>query len=309
MRLKDGVTACTYYKELLLTQVNMTYDNINIINKAFDFSGLNREATLFLPIGNLNSVTDLVFTFYTRPSYILASSPQNLGGGENFHFYLNGKDITVGIKKGLVKNLKLIDKDKLEQQYLQGAKTYCDYVTAFESYRDQYKNEFENAKNYIKGIDIEKTFEQIGSRKMGISGNLHIINFIYRFIEIKALSMDEVLADSGLSTAINYKKGNSIVIQVSQGPSPTLVGFDPSEYIPAGSIELNLNVQTVNPLEKPLKDIFNRLTQLQMQLENQRVNYLNPLYDVTAKIDTDLNLSSERILKELTQIETNISNL
>lgn len=76
-----------------------------MVSKTYDFSGLNREAHLFVPALSFNKVIDLKFAFYIRPSYILASGPQQLGGGENYHFYLNGNDITTGIKKCLIKHL------------------------------------------------------------------------------------------------------------------------------------------------------------------------------------------------------------
>ncbi len=91
-----------------------------------------------------------------------------------------------------------------------------------------------------------------------------------------------------------------IMLQMSQGASPTLFpNVGRFIYIPFGSLELHLSILTVNPLEKPLKDIFTRLTELQKQLDGQRTTYLNPIHDVTSKIDKDLAMSSDRILMEL----------
>ena len=286
----------------------MIYDNIQTISKTYDFSGLNREAHLFFPALGQNKINDLKFSFYIRPSYILASGPQHLGGGENYHFYFNGTDITPGIKKCLIRHLTAVDKSKLKEQYLMGAKSYYDYVMYFGVYNEQYKDEFEVAKQYINTIDIAKTLEELGSRKVGISGNLHILNFMYRFISIPCLSMVDVCKEAGLDFE-QMIKNRDLVIQMSQGPSPTLFANEIGSYIPAGSLEFHLNVQTVNPLEKPLKDIFTRLTELQKQLDGQRTTYLNPLYDVTNKIEKDLAMSSDRILLELKQIETNINNI
>lgn len=68
----------------------MSYDNIHISSRTYDFYGLNREVHLFVLTLELHKINDFKFSFYIRPSYILASAPQQLGGGENYHFYLNG---------------------------------------------------------------------------------------------------------------------------------------------------------------------------------------------------------------------------
>jgi len=286
----------------------MNYDNTHIINRTFDFSPLYREVTILVSLKSLSIFKDVEFTFHTRPSYLLSSSAQNFGGAEDLNFYINGFNTTEGLKKVLISRLKKMSKEKLTEQYLNGAKTYCNYINSFDFLQEQYKNEYEVAKSFISNIDISSAFEKIGNRKIGISGNLHFVNYLYRYIEIEPISFSEIISESGISIDEVYKK-NNLIIQISQGLSPTMNGFDPKNYIPAGSIELNLFVRTENPLEKPLKDIFSRLTLLQKQLEMQRTNYLNPLSDTTTKVENDLKLASNRILKELSQITENINEI
>ncbi len=84
------------------------YTTIHSISGTYDFSGLNREAHLFIPTMGLNKINDISLTLYIRPSYLLASAPQHLGGGEDYHVYFNGNDITSGIKKCLIKHLTAI---------------------------------------------------------------------------------------------------------------------------------------------------------------------------------------------------------
>ncbi|MBP9792884.1 MAG: hypothetical protein KBC56_02680 [Flavobacterium sp.] len=286
----------------------MNYDNTNIINRTFDFSPLYREATILIPLKGLTSFKEVEFTFYTRPSYLLSGSVQNFGGAEDLNFYINGFNLTAGLKKILITRLKKLSVEKLSEQYLFGAKTYCDYINSFDFLDEQYKNEYQVAKSYISNIDISSAFEKIGNRKIGIGGNLHLVNFLFRYIDIEPISFSEIIAESGINSKEVYKN-NNIIIQISQGISPTLNAFDPTKFIPTGSIELNLFVKTENPLEKPIKDIFSRLTLLQKQLEMQRTNYLNPLSDITNKVENDLNFASDRILKELSQITENINEI
>ena len=164
-------------------------------------------------------------------------------------------------------------------------------------------------KDISSNSNFKDVFNKIGDRNFGRGGNLHPLNFIYKNIDLETLSIKDIMSDCNIDFDQVIKKVNNLSLYFSQGQSPTFYEFDPKTLFPAGTLEVSLYIQSLNPLEKPLKDIFKRLTRLHKQIEEDRNNYLHPISNNTEIIQTDLNNGLNKISSELETISKNIGQI
>jgi hypothetical protein len=287
----------------------MSLDIFNLISKQFDFSPLAREFKIIIPTTELRKITDLKFAIFSRPSLLLSSSVQEIACVEDLHLYVNGTDVTENLRKQLIKKINQLPKEEYKKGYLEGSNQFLDYINSYDTYNTEFKDDYEKAVSISSNGNLNDIFKKIGDRTFGRGGNLHPLNFIYKNIDIETLSLREIMSDSDIDFDKIINSSKNLSLYFSQGKSPTFNEFDPKAFFPSGTLEINLYIQSVNPLEKPLKDIFKRLTRLHKQIEEDRNNYLHPISNSTEAIQTDLNNGISKISSELDTISKNIEQI
>ncbi|NIY81946.1 hypothetical protein [Vibrio hepatarius] len=277
-----------------------------VMSGSIEFSALNRELVLPFDITRVSELTDVELQFYSAPSVMPLINSAQLTGGEDFRLYVNEHNVTASLIQELVISLDENTHDTLKMGYLKGAKAYISLGKAMNLPEDQLDSDWAFAQAYAEDDNWAAKLTKLGDRSIGWSGNLHCLNYLYRFMPIKPMSLQAIWKRHVNTFNINEPEEISslpnLVLTFSEGGAPSFDIFDPTETLPSGRLVYQVESLHKNPLEPRLRQIASRLKTISRQMELQRVDYLTPIKTNTETAVHDIELGNEDSKKSLDRL-------
>lgn len=279
--------------------------NSGVIN----FSAINREFSIPVDISTMKDLVDIKLQFYSSPSMEPLVNSFQMTGGEDYRFYLNSHNVTQSLIEELRTQISNIDHEVLSEAYLSGARSYIDFTKRFNSLADRSEQDWITAQEIAEDRDWSGKVSKLGDHSVGWSGNLHCLNFLYKFIPLFPLSLSHIwerhLHQNQLtSEPRKLSDFKHLVLTFSQGGSPSFDTFETDGRHPTGRLCYTLEIHHRNPLEPRLKEIARKLRDLHRQLEMQRIEYLTPIKSGVETANDDISkgyLESKISLDRLTE--------
>jgi len=255
-----------------------------------DFSTVNNE--IFQTVETSADYFDTLLSFYCHPSVHPLVSDQIFIGVEDIRFYVNKVDLSKQVKAELTLLLKQADGEKLRNQYREGVNQYLKYIKPFTSIINLDIDRERAILDSILKKDVTSWMEKLGDRKMGWSGNLHVINYIYKTIDLPPLSLNSILTrySADKSKAISLQQLDSITYTFSEGPASFTGTVNAGPIVLRGRLNFSLEVYFENPVYEELLIIKRSIEAISKNLEGQRVDYLNPIKDDLVSLENDTKL-------------------
>lgn len=278
-----------------------------------DFSALTREHTVLLGTSDARDLVDGELTLYAEPSLHPLVDSQRLTGGEDFRLYLNEHDVTDALKAELAAALRLVPAHLVRERYLLGVERYLVFARSFSIFSSRLENEEQVAEEYASTEDWGEKLDSLGSRHVGWSGNLHVFSYLYRFIPLRPVSLHDVwsryrdASDDGLPETLAELR--PLFVTLSEGPAPRYEGVAPSDFLPAGRLNFQLELLHRNPLEPRLSQIASRLRTLAQQLEALRVTYLDPLSTDLQTLEQEFVQHTAATTESLKRVTETVENI
>jgi hypothetical protein len=249
---------------------------------------------------------------YSQPSLQPLIASQQFIGGEDFRLYLNEYDVTAALKSELNRLVSALPSTIVRSTYLRGVTQYIQFASAFNSIAPNIAHDTTFAQNYAQLNDWDRKFDKLGDRHVGWSGNLHPLNFLYRFIPVQGISLENVWHAHRTATGGNLPETlrdfAALQVTFAEGPAPSFAAID-ANFWPAGRLYYQLELAHANPLGPTLKQFASSLRLLTQELEGLRVNYLDPMSGQVQTLHTDLinhTDATRQALERLTQTVNNI---
>ena len=290
----------------------MGFEVTDTVTGHVDFSAYCREHMIATPLNKIRKIEEIELILYSTPTITPGTGVQPFGGGEDFRLYLNEHDLTECLLLELKQLIRAIPLPLVKSQYVLGVRQYLAFVNAY-SDPPPVEDDLEFAMEYAEMADWGNAFEKLGDRNIGWSGNLHVLNFIYRFIPLLPVSLNDVwrryrdIAEVTLPESISQFQ--HVRLTLSQGPAPSYANVTPSSFIPGGRLCFQIEYAYANPLQTALQQISSRLRNLANQLEDLRTNYLNELADGIHSIETSFDSYESSTTTALNQIKDSIDNI
>lgn len=283
------------------------------INGTIEFSALNRELSIPIDISRLRNLLDIQLQFYIAPTVMpLINSAQNTGG-EDFRFYINEHNVTTEVSEEIGQLISTYDHEHLKTAYLKGANAYLNYASSMGLPSDQVEEDRRVALEVANDQDWPSKFTELGNRNIGWSGNLHCLNFLYRFIPLSPISLNSIwrqFKDKSTDTLPSELSDFShLICTLSQGGAPSFEVFDPITTIPSGRIVYLLELLHKNPLEPRLRQVTSKLKTISKLLEIQRVDYLTPIKSGVETAKEDISHGNNETKVALDRLTSAVKNI
>jgi hypothetical protein len=235
-------------------------------------------------------------------------------GGEDYRFYINKLDITTAVKQVIQNKIALIPQSVLKQQYLEGVHSYFQLLKALDVFNNETKSDPETAQLIANTKDWPGQFSTLGDRQKGWSGNLHPLNFLYRFIKMPPLSLREIWStyrakpeNSSLPVDFTLLPIDSITI--TEGPWAFLENYDATTFIPGGRLVFQMKIIYENPLKEPLNRILKSLNTLKEETDRIRLYYLEPSLASIEQTGQDVTHMEKSINERLRQLTDTVNQI
>lgn len=297
-------------------------DQVRVITSRVDFDQAHPRARLSVPNGDSGIVEEILLSIngwmnpYITVSGVPFRCPESvmlsiIGRRGSAPFSL---DITESLVTELGRLLDAADREAVMSAYKVGMNEWLQYADAhLQAVFTQY-NPSTISSDKQRAIDMcnsphpSTLLNKLGDRSVGISGTLHIFNYLYRFISLPAVSLKGILA----AHSITFSELSQIGIEC-QAPIP---GGNIADL--AGSIFLTLEVVVHNPLRDQLADLQKTITQSLNEIDArlsasgaivQSVSYAQDQLTTLQKTIDDFEAHLTNGLAEIRQLQLGVSNV
>lgn len=244
-----------------------------------DFNRFSRETTIPTAQDEVRRIIDINMSMFCEPTLAPLHVNNRFDGPEDLRLYINEHDVTAQLLDAFKDQIRLLPAPIVRASYLRGVEQYLGYVQSFPA-PPPVSGDLAFAQSYSAMADWGDAFLRLGDRGVGWSGNLHIINYLYRFIPILPISLTIVwqkyrdAVDPSLPETLNGF--DKLVIILSQGPSPSVSTASPSQTM-GGRLTYQLRYVYPNPLDTRLRVIATELRNLSRTVFDLQTNYLDEL--------------------------------
>lgn len=252
-----------------------------VANKSgcIDFTPYSREGVIPTDQDRIRKLNDIRLTLFSEPTLAPLVDAQRFVGPVDVRLYINEYDVTTYLRESLKEQIRGLPPALVRTQYLAGVQRYLSFVQSFAD-PPPVGGDLAIATTYAAMADWGNAFNSLGDRTLGWSGNLHALNFIFRFIPILPISLADVweryVANAGGNPPETLSEFERLVITLSQGMAPSQGAIDPA-VIPGGRLHYRLSYLYPNPLEPRLRAIAMELRQLSQIILALQTNYLDGL--------------------------------
>lgn len=292
----------------LIKKMNPT-DIKKISNELIDFNSLLREHNIMLPSLDRENLKDIYIKFFGAPSLQPLVTSQALQGVRDLRFYINNVDYSKHLINEIISLLEREDLTVVKDQYLSGGSKWINYLKIFSSsFQINVLNEEKLLKNFVDNLNFKEQFQTIGNFKHGFGGNLNIVNFLYKDINLEPISLLNVINRKRLEEGLvklEDLKSYGLSIYITQGPTLNLGEHAPETFQPRGRLHLTLESVYFNPIEPLIVEVLDRLKEAQEWIEGQRVLYLQP---VKSEVET-IQINIEKRFKDYDLIVSNLDKV
>lgn len=268
------------------------------INASIHFNAfLNRQA-LKIPQIDIEDLKEVYISMKSQASVQPLSASKILTGIENLRVYVNGEDLTQLVINNLIRKIRQLPRDRFVREYKTSANIWLDHVNSIGINWPEIDQDRIHADS-LDADDLIGMMKKLGDRDSGWSGQIHPFNFLYEGIEIEPLSLRDILSQrSGNPDALEeevIQKGRLDLAFVQEDP-----------MIAGGKLILNIECIYTNPLAELLEHAITELELARRTIEDQRVNYIQPMRDEIDILKENLPLSLASLEDSIKRIEGNI---
>jgi hypothetical protein len=267
-----------------------------------DFSDYSREATLLLPS---EQALDVELRLHGLPNAIvLTELPTAV---DDVRVYLNGTDITAGVRSVATRHLSGLGASELKAQYLNGVRGRARLLGRIAPIA-QHADLVSQAESYAAAWSMPALLSSLGTRSVGWRGNAHVFNYLYDAIVLPPISLRE---------AWKYQSGidgsepdlANITLTISHGPAASLTDAPISGVPPLGRVAYTVTVVRRDPIGPVLREVAGRVRALAQQVDTIRTTYLNPL---TAEFETlrgEVTISTAGLREALNRLKATVDQI
>lgn len=256
-------------------------DLLKYVHGVVDFTPANREHKILLDEESLRGVRDIRLQIYASPSADPLTPAALHTGIDDVRLYVGGRDLTDGLKRVLKASLTNVDRKRIRDGYVAGASAYTRMLDAMKLHTVERAGDAAFVQQQIAAPNWTVALDRLGDRRgAGWSGNLHVFNFLYRFIPLQPVSLVEILKQASslpdFASWLASVPHENLDITFSSGPAPSYDLIDPA-FWPSGRLHYSMVISTANPLEPKLREILAKLQIVVTLAEALRLQYLDPL--------------------------------
>jgi len=277
-----------------------------------NFNPWMREHCCTIEDESLNTLTDISLRFWASPTNAPHIPSSAFIGVEDLRLYVNEHNVTPDVIAELQRLITPVPVAQLSAAYLLGTQRYLAFIRAYGTHNAQVAGDDAAAAAYAASGNWPSKLATLGQRVIGWSGNLHIVNYIYKNIALRPVSLEAVWASyvrrTGAALPTSLKSLPRLRLLFSQGNPPSLGPID-TNFIPGGALNYQLDVKHVNPLASTLNNILQRLTALHLAIDSVRMNYLQPMDNQLSTIRTDVTTHNTAVTTQLNQLTNTVNNI
>ncbi len=278
-----------------------------------NFSPWYREHSVLIDDVMDKTIVDIELRFWASPTLQPTNPGAAFVGVQDMRLYMCGQDVTAALILELQALVQNIPVSVIRQRYQDGANSYLAFIRSFPSSAPLVANDDAIVTAIAADPNWAAKFSTLGDRSQGWSGNLHPLNFLFRFIPMIPISLAKVWAryiaqsHSPLPADMsNLTLPLSIVL--SEGVSPSVGSID-SSFIPGGCVRYQLDIKSQNPLLAQLNLVLSKLHDLQITMSTLQLNYLGPLDAQMAALNTELQAGDAALTASLNRLTTTVNNI
>ena len=258
----------------------MAHNKVSYLQGETIFEPFRSEVSFAIPSFNKRLIVEGHFAVQTGldsvPKHVATISPNS---ADDIHIYLDGTDVTSYYTKVLADRLEKMDQAQLAHDYLEAMNSFIAYADAMgAAYDGLIPSLRKDAASLAKVKPLSSLVSQLGNRKHGHKGHLHICNFLYGQIPCPEVPLTLVVAMYN-----KEHRGSAIVpsqlsrVTFSCGPSFTIdrAGWQAKHIFPGGSVLATVALE----LHDSLEDVVLELQQQLQRLEDEITEALESIKD------------------------------
>lgn len=274
------------------------------LSGSVEYSTANRVSTVPLFDSMSAELIDVEIKCHAVPEPTLI-------GANDIRFYLNEHDVTESLLNQISSSLAALPGADLNSEYLRGVENYLMVAEKAAPAFGFDVSAHRKTAQAMTNTGLHTFFNMFCDRTVGWSGILHPALYIYHAIPLPAVSLKDVWDKHRTKAGLPTQELKDIPlrsISFAQGWSPTnpVVGDLGGTR---GKLSYFLSFIVENPLRRPIEEIARRLKDLDRQLEDMRVNYLEPTQDAAQKTAIDAKNGLIGVEKKLQDIETAVTQI
>lgn len=257
----------------------MSTEIVTNTSGCIDFTPYSREGLIPTDQDRIRKLSDVRLSLFSEPTVAPLLDSQRFVGPIDVRLYINEHDVSTYLREALKEQIRGLPPALVRTQYLAGVQRYLAFVQNFPD-PPPVNDDFATATAYAAMEDWGNAFNSLGDRTLGWSGNLHALNFIFRYIPILPISLagvwDKYVASAGGNPPEALSEFDRLVVTLSQGTAPSQGAID-TAVTPGGRLHYRLSYFYPNPLEPRLGAIAMELRQLSQNVLALQQNYLDGL--------------------------------
>jgi hypothetical protein len=274
-----------------------------------NFNPLLHERRFIVSPVDQSDIFDIIFMLYGGPARDPLFDSATLSSIEGLRLYINNTNYTAELISELKYLLGKLSIAEIRAQYKKGVDKWLELYTPFSAGRAdpaQERIKFQA----IQAKQISDWLVKLGDRSVGYLGSLHILNYLYCYIDLEPVSLNNLIKRKYPSADAEIQSVKDLVpitITLSHGPAPSLEPFkeDPK---PRGQLTYLIDLIYDNPLYELMKLISTQTQNIQLDLEKQRINYYEPIVNSVQHLQQDTDLKLQEIKKSVDDLSHSIDS-
>ena len=194
-------------------------------------------------------------------------------------------DLTEALKFAIRRELDTLDQSVLQLQYRSALDQWLATIAALSKRRRRWhtrhvKTSVEKAvaEKLLSNVPLSGNLDLFGNRTAGLQGRLHISNFIYRQIDLKAVSLNSLISmsqsgnqpENAKNVSIGAFANPKIVCRHGAKGITTIADID-DEPVPAGVVDLSLECVYHNDLEDEFDDLEHKIKSRLLEIHKKLI--------------------------------------
>jgi len=244
-------------------------NHIRLIERTISFAPFVHDDIIPFPLDDRIQLEHLWVQIHGAPAH--RETAANGLFPTDVRAYIDGIEVTKAIVTELKKAIAAADAKKVRTQYKAGLDAWIKMGNAFgaDLYPGNLVTDTALAGQLAATADPATLLTALGDNFSGSDGCLHIFNYLYNWIDLRSISLWDVVETHNASgaTPLDVKKAKAPKLYLSNGPCRIFDNtFHPFSPKGQGAVKLRLTLSYHDPQEDKVKELEGKLERLQKQV-------------------------------------------